>query len=170
MIVLFVMLALAADWRSMMPAIQKVLEAQFPREESSGGIYRTADITGEGVTEALVLEGMGGASTTQVTLMRIEDSKPVVALFKDRGGKTGPLELIEGSSVMHTDGIDTLPKDHALFTFHYNYNGEGAIEGCGGDAYRWNAKTKVFEYDGRLSKRLADDACRKAPQRNNYGL
>jgi hypothetical protein len=170
MLVLFVMLALGVDWPSMVPAIQKTLETQFPREESSGGIFRTADITGEGATEALVIHGSGGASTSWVTLMRMEDGKPVIALFKDRVGKIGPLELIAGASVMHTDGIDMLPTDHALFTYRYHYNGEGAIEGCGGEAYRWNPKTKVFEYNGRLSKRLASDTCRKAPQRNDYGL
>jgi hypothetical protein len=64
------------DWNSMMPAVRSVLEKQFPREaerEYPVGIpspAHIADITGDGITEALVWLGTGGASTSELVLMR----------------------------------------------------------------------------------------------------
>ena len=81
-----------ADWQNMMPAVREALKAQFPNElldvypAQPTGILRASgvvDVTGDGVSEAVVAFGVGGASTSQVTVMRIQDGNPVVALFKD---------------------------------------------------------------------------------------
>jgi hypothetical protein len=164
----------AVDWNSMMPMVSSVLRKQFPREfrryNYPVGILRPgdiADITGDGIPEALVWLGTGGASTSELTLMRIEDNKPVVALFKDQKGKTGPLLLLEGASVMHSDRVNLLPKEHAVFHFHFQYMGDGKLELCDGEAYRWNSNTRIFDYDSRLSRRLAQSSCRKVPQSIN---
>lgn len=161
------------DWNNMMPAVRSVLETQFPGEVEryySVGILRPghiADITGDGIPEALVWLGTGGASTSELALMRIEDNKPVVALFKDRQGKTGPMLFLEGASVMHSDGVDLLPNEHALFHFYFEYTGDGKLGPCGGEAYRCNPHTKTFDYDSRLSGRLVQNACRKVPRTIN---
>jgi 5,10-methylenetetrahydrofolate reductase len=66
----------------MIPAIRDVLKndpgSQGSVEEHYAvGIRKVADITGDGLTEALVYLGTGGASTDALTLMRIENDKPV---------------------------------------------------------------------------------------------
>lgn len=158
------------DWKSMMPTVRLVLQKQFPGEVGKDydiGILRAghiADITGDGVPEALVWLGTGGASTNALALMRIQGGKPVVALFEDRKGKTEPMVFLEGASVTHTDTVDLLPKEHALFHFQSFYMGEGRLPSCNGEAYRWNPRTKIFDYDSRLSTRLTQDWCPKVPQ------
>jgi hypothetical protein len=158
------------DWNSMMAAVRSVLEKQFPREaerEYPVGIpspAHIADITGDGITEALVWLGTGGASTSELVLMRIEDNKPVVALIKDRQGKTGPMTFLEGASVMHSDRVDLLPREHAVFHFHFEYMSDGKLELCDGEAYRWESQTRTVDYDSRLSTRLAQNSCSKVPQ------
>ena len=91
------------DWQKMIPAIRETLKAQFPDERGDGpypvGILRAghvADITGDGLSEAVVFFGQGGASTSQLTLMRVEGGKPVVALFKDPGRKGTPHDFHRG--------------------------------------------------------------------------
>ena len=103
----------------MIPAIRSALKAQFPdgkgvEEHYSIGILRPADIadvTGDGVSEALVWLGTGGASTSEMAVMRIEDDKPVVALFKGRDGKISPMTFLRGAGVLHGDNIEMLPRN-----------------------------------------------------------
>jgi len=35
---------------------------------------------------------------------------------------------------------------------------------CDGEAYRWDSQTRTFDYDSRLSTRLAQNSCSKVPQ------
>src|ERR1039457_2955668 len=160
----------AKRWQSVIPAIQEVLKAQFPDEQPYAvGILRVShigDITGDGVGQALVFFGTGGASTNQLTLMRMEDGKPVVAIFKDRAGKISPKVFVEGASVMHTDSVELLPQEHAVYSIHYNFaglnpDGVQKVHECGGEAYQWNPHTSTSDYNRRLSERLTQDYCRK---------
>ena len=159
------------DWNGMMPKVRPVLEKQFGEEVGEHydvGILRSghiADITGDGIPEALVWLGTGGAYTSTLALMRIEDDKPVVALFRDRQGKTEPILFLEGSSVMHSNIVELLPKDRAVFQSHFEYVGDGRLRTCDGEAYRWTPRTKTFDYDSRLSKSKSQDFCRKVPQK-----
>jgi hypothetical protein len=159
------------DWKSMMPTVRSVLQKQFPGEDVGKrydlGILRPshmADITGDGIPEALVWLGTGGASTSELALMRIEGDKPVVALFKNRQGKTEPMLFLEGASVMHSDQVDLLTKERAVFHFHFQYMGDGRLGPCDGEVYRWNPHTKMFDYDSRLSRSVAQNSCRTVPQ------
>ena len=160
------------DWQRMTPAIRKALRSQFPDERGDGpypvGILRAghvADITGDGLSEAVVFFGQGGASTSQLTLMRVEGGKPVVALFKDRAGKVRPMIFIEGASVMHTDGVELLPKQRSIFALHYDYGPNGRLHQCGGEAYTWNRQSKTFNHNSPLTKALTKSTCSQVPQR-----
>jgi len=157
----------SVDWKGMMPKVRSVLEAQFHAEVGEHYDIRIlrpghiADITGDGAPEALVWLGTGGASTSELALMRIEHDQPVVALFTDQQGKIEPILFLEGSSVTHSDGVDLLPKEHALFHSHFERLGDGKLGTCAGEAYRWNPHTKTFTYDSRLSASVSRDYCRK---------
>ena len=176
MLVLFLVAALAhqtakpVDWQAMIPIIRSALknDPEFRGEQPyySIGIRRTADVTGDGVPVALVYLGTGGASTDEMTIMRIENGEPVVARFRGRDGKVSSMVFLEGASVMHTDGVEMLPEQHAVYSLHYNYGSNGKLRECTGEAYQWNPDTKVFDYNYRLGKKLTEDACRKVPQHN----
>jgi hypothetical protein len=159
------------DWQAMIPIIRSVLknDPEFQGIEQpyySIGIRRTTDITGEGVTEALVYVGSGGASTDAMTVMRIENGEPVVARFRGRDGKVSSMVFLEGASVMHTDGIEMLSEQHAVYSLHYNYGSNGKLRECSGEAYQWNPATKLFDYNPLLGKKITQDTCRKVPQHN----
>ena len=163
-----------ADWQRIMPAVREALKRQFPDERldvypaQPTGILRAggvADVTGDGVPEAIVAFGIGGASTSQVTVMRIQDGNPVVALFKDRAGKTSPMVWADGASVMHTDGVNLLPREHAVFAIHYNYGSSGKLHQCGGEAYTWHSQSETFDYNSALTKKLTKTTCRQVPKR-----
>jgi hypothetical protein len=131
------------DWQAMISIIRSVLknDPEFRGIEQpyySIGIKRTADITGKGVTEALVYLGTGGASTDAMTVMRIENGEPVVARFRGRDGKVSSMVFLEGASVMHPDGVEMLPEQHAVYSLHYNYGSNGKLRECTGEAYQWN--------------------------------
>jgi hypothetical protein len=85
MLVLLLVAALAyqtakpVDWQAMIPIIRSALknDPEFRGTEQpyySIGIRRTADITGDGVPEALVYLGTGGASTDEMTSGGTSDS------------------------------------------------------------------------------------------------
>jgi hypothetical protein len=160
-----------ADWQTMIPAVREALKAQFPEERIEGpypvGILRpghVADITGDGVSEALVSFGAGGASTSQLTLLWIEGGKPVVARFKDRAGKIGPMVFVEGASVIHTDDVDLMPQEHSVYAIHYNYGANQKLHQCGGEAYIWNPHSETFDYNPALTRKLTKIKCGQVPK------
>jgi hypothetical protein len=159
------------QWQTMVLAVREaIMKASFAHPEFAGidnraiGIDTTVDITGDGVPEALVHLGPGGASTDQFTVMRIEAHKPVIAVFRDRNGKTAPMVFLQGSSVMHSDSVKLLPAQHAVYAFHFNYGPTGKLHECGGEAYGWNDHTKAFDYSSRLSEKITKESCRQVPQ------
>ena len=160
------------DWQAMTPVIREALKREsgrnpeFRRVEENHPIQigRTADVTGEGALEALVYLGTGGASTDELTVMRIEHDKPVLALFRGRDGKVSSMVFAEGASVMHTDGVDLLPPEHSVFSVHYDYSGNGKLHQCDGAAYTWNSHAKTFDYNLRLTKKITQTSCRQVPK------
>jgi hypothetical protein len=152
------------DWRKLIPAIRESLNKDsHARADQRGiGIFREADITGDGIPEALVTTGDGGAYTSDITLMRIENGKPVLARFKDRDGKVSSVDFAEGSSVMHGVTVEMMPEKHALYSGHWDMDSTGKrLSDCFVDAYQWNGSAKTFDYNSTLSTELKDRFCRK---------
>lgn len=161
------------DWQAMIPAIREVLKSESGRNFEFRGIEedypirieKTADLTGQGALEALVYLGTGGASTDEMTLMRIEHDKPVLGLFRDRDGKVSPMVFLEGASVMHTNLVDLLPRKHSIYAIYYNYSStNGKLDQCGGEAYTWNSHAKTFDYNLRLTNKITRTSCRQVPK------
>jgi len=120
-----------------------------------------ADITGDGVPEALVYTGDGGASTDFLVLMRIEGGKPVLARFKDAKGKRFDPGFLEGASVTH--GIHgNAPDENAIYLGSHFINDTGTgFSRCSVRAYRWNAETKTFDWNRNLSTQLTRSFCER---------
>ena len=161
-----------AAWEAMIPAIQQAIDTESTRNREFAGIDgraiaidETRGVTGDGVPEALVYLGAAGASTDQFTVMRIEDHRPVLAIFRARDGKVSPMIFLRGSSVMHGNSLDLLPQHHAVYASHYIYGADDKLQQCGGEVYAWNGRSKTFDYDGRLSKKLAKATCRQIPKK-----
>ena len=142
MVVLFAAIVQAqagVDWKALIPAIREQLaEAGQPEQRYSVGIRQQADLTGDGIPEALVYLGDGGAYTDYLAVMRVVNGKPVFAKFKARDGRISQTEFAQGSSVMHSVGVELRPDQHAVFSFHHDLSGDmpQKVVQCGGEAYR----------------------------------
>ena len=146
----------AVDWKAMLPAVQRAVRQQFPKEAANAhyapSITRTADLTGTGGSEALVNLGSGGY-TDDMTVMRLEGGTPVAARFRGRDDKISPM-------VFMGEVVELVQKDHAVFSGHWTVNGPKLKE-CRGEAYQWDAKAKDFGFDKKLSKTMTREFCLK---------
>lgn len=128
-------------------------------------IGEKVDITGDGVPEALVALGTGGAYTDFFVLMRIEDDKPIVPLFKQKDGKVSMSLFLAGASVMNGETVVMFPKRNTIYAGHWS-RGEsgtpfGSLTNCSVEAYQWNASTKTFNFSAGLSNEIRPDFCRE---------
>jgi hypothetical protein len=74
---------------------------------------------------------------------RISFSSPSIRaklrLKAERSGKVSSMTFLRGASVMHTDTVELLPKEHAVHSIHYSFGGlnpDGVqkVHECGGEA------------------------------------
>jgi len=160
------------NWENLIPTIRTVIGPTFlgVRVEESGSlsIFQKNDITGDGVSEALVNLGSGGAYTSYLTLMRVENDTPVVAQFKQKDGKVSSLMFLAGASVMNGESVVMLPDKNAIYAGHWSraVNGTpfGSLTNCSVEAYQWNSQTKTFDFSLTLSNEVRPGFCQKAEQ------
>jgi hypothetical protein len=156
----------SVDWESLIPIMQAIFNRGLSPEEIKARhavrVVEEADITGDGVPEALVTTGDAGASTDILALMRIEDGKPVRARFRNLEGKTVDLEFLQGASVMHGNSVELLSDEKAIYQGGYFMDETATrFSGCGAAAYRWHAETKTFDLDATLSKQITKTYCER---------
>ena len=153
------------DWKSLIPKIREVLKQTFPEERIEEhyalGILAQTDITGDGLPEAVVYLGTGGASTDEVTLMRIENDSPVVQRFKEKNGAVGTHIFLRGASAMHSDDFKFIPEKQAVYSFSSRNDSEGRLADCRVTAYKWNTSTKTFDWSHLLSSQIKRKVCQK---------
>lgn len=151
------------NWEDKLPEIESALRKAFP-EANVGEIYpvgirEKSDLTGDGVEEALVLLGSGGAYTEQLSLARIKNDKVEMAKFKQREGAVSPLVFLSGASVRNGESVKLAPGDKAVASVSWRLDPMGNLEQCEVDVYLWNRETEVFEYDSILSDGSKSKLC-----------
>jgi hypothetical protein len=98
----------AIDWEAMIPKMRQLLKSTGTSEERYPiGIRETADLTDDGVPEALVYLGGGGAYTDSLALIRLVNNKPVLAEFKGRDRRRSGRDCVRSS--------DTAPRSRFFF-------------------------------------------------------
>ncbi|HEX3354178.1 MAG TPA: hypothetical protein VHS34_15265 [Terriglobales bacterium] len=141
-------------------ALKQAFPGEGVEEHYKIRITETADITGDGVPEALVYLGTGGAYTDELTLMRVKNGKPVVARFKQKKGGVSPLIFLSGSSVRHQESVKMLPDRRAIYSMSSETDDSGRKAKCGVVAYEWTAETQTFDWNRSLSGQLTESNCR----------
>lgn len=159
----------ALYWKTLTPAIQVVLEEALPpnacqKERKWIYIAEAADVTGDGVPEALVQYCHMGAYTSDVTLMRLEGKKPVVASVRDKDRRIVQPYFLQGSSARNGENVRLLPEKHAVYAIHWHADDSGRLETCNVEAYVWAPDSLTFDENGKLSEETAKSACEKARQ------
>ncbi len=153
------------DWALKDSAILRSTSAAFPEdgvgERSKVSVLKQADVTGDGIPEALVDLGNGGASTDYVSLVRhMNDGAISVARWKDVDGSIGPVRLLAGAAVLHSDDPGMIPEMKAIYQRETAYRPEdGGLSSCSVTAYVWKGSEELFSYDPDLSLTLSADLC-----------
>jgi hypothetical protein len=154
----------SADWSSSSLDISGALERAFPETEIGDrglvSLQEKVDLTGDGIPEAFVDMGTGGASTEYISLLRLENGKVVVIRAKDINGAIAPLQLLQGAAVLHSSDIGTVPKEGIVYQRELAYSPEdGSVASCTIEAYVWNKASVLFEYNPDASLSLQAQRC-----------
>jgi hypothetical protein len=164
------------NWQENIKTVEKTIGSTFmdikTKEREPMSIAQTAELTGDKTEEALIALGSGGAYTEYMTLMRInyankdgsltDNSKPVIAQFKQRDGTIGPLLFAAGSSVSNGETVELVPTTKSVYSGGWSIDqvNPDAIE-CSLDVYVWNEKTAIFEFNKALSDSSLSSFCSK---------
>jgi len=132
---------------------------QCPDEAKGMRIVQVADLTGKGIPEALVEYCHMGAYTSDLTLMRIENGKPVEVRFRDAHRKIASVGFLEGASVKNGEDTKLLPEKHAVYAIHWHTDDSGALAACTVDAYVWSPKTETFDLNHKVARLVAQREC-----------
>jgi len=134
------------------------------KTEQSGefAVYKKADITGDGIEEAVVSLGSGGAYTSYYALMQSIDGTPRLARFKHKNGDIGNVMFLEGASVSHGISFELVPSKQAIYSESWALDpmNTDTIE-CEIEAYQWNETTSLFEYSQALGDSATGLYCSK---------
>jgi hypothetical protein len=145
------------DWNTMLPQITSALKAANAdlNPERPPSIQQIADLNGDGVPEALVSTGGGGASTGEVALMNFFNGAPGVVRIVNSDGTIRPAIFGIGASV-GWGSIDFKVIPEGAYTLNYTPAHTGK-ESCAVTAYSW-ASGQLKE-DKTLSLTTAAKAC-----------
>jgi hypothetical protein len=158
------------DWKALTPGIEAALESEFKfcnQDRRSIDVVQTADVTGDGVPEALVNYCHMGAYTSDLALIQLIGGKPVSAHFQGKDGKVVTPGFLEGASVRNGEATKLLAEKHAVYAIHWNTDNSGKLAACIVDAYVWAAKSGTFNANGAISKEIAKSACPQLRQELN---
>ena len=155
--------AQTVDWRALTAKSEAALGSEFQACDKNHrwiDIVQTADVTGDGIRDALIEYCHMGAYTSDVVLMRMERGNPVLARFRDKSGKIVPVGFTRGASVMHGETAKLFPEKHAVCAFHWDWDNDAErLATCTVEAYVWIPKTETFDEDEGLSKEIAQRNC-----------
>lgn len=128
-------------------------------------IYKKADITGDGIEEALVSLGSGGAYSGYYALMQVDpkdktNTKIVSARFKTAEGKIEDVMFVEGTSVSHGMSVEMAPSKQAIYAESWQIDPINPdTVSCQIEAYKWNKNSGIFEFNDALGKSATESYC-----------
>ena len=154
------------QWKALIPTIRDVLTQSgltCPGDRMNIGIVDAADLTGDGLSYALVDFCPGGAYTDWIVAMQMEQGKPVPARFRKANGEALDVGFGQGASVMHTVDAKLVPEKQAIYDMFSDNDEAGHLVKCGVKAYVWNASAKAFDLNAQLTKQASRSYCQSSP-------
>ena len=123
-------------------------------------VEEKADVTGDGIEEAFIDLGTGGASVSMLSLVQSIDGKIVIANMKDIDGVVRPALFLQGASAMHQEQVGMSSVDRMVYQLRTFVNGEtGQTSSCTFEAYLWDADAGLFAYSPDASLSLSASYC-----------
>lgn len=134
-------------------------------EPGSGvSLSQMVDLTGNGIDEA-IFTGNGGNNGASFIMIKGDDGKSYVAKQKYKDGTIGPVQLTAIGRVMVSEGYKLLPNENGFYTVsksNVSTDGETSNFKCnvnGVNAYKWNASTKMFEWNQSMTTKYTAEVC-----------
>ncbi len=144
--------------KDLLPVLKNAFpDMKFIGENGNPYISETVDLTGDGVPEAIVDMGCGGASIEYYTVCYIRNGTLKVVNFKDKNGKISHMFFDEGSSIKHTSELKFLNDgkgNTVLYSAETVKNDSGEVTDITVNAYKWNKTENLFEYNEEFSKEI----------------
>jgi hypothetical protein len=149
-------------WQNLIPQVQEALGRNYTSciaELRETSIVESADITGDGVPEALVEYCRGGAYTSEVAFIRLEKNRPVLAKLRDSNYHAIRPIFLVGASVRNGEATALLPAKHAVYSLTWHTDDNGKLDTCTAKAFVWTSRSATFDENPTISKEVADTEC-----------
>lgn len=152
-------------WAGRLSEIQGIVDVEVeglkdfnPRPAS---IFKEVDVTGDGIKEAMVNLGAGGAYTDWIVLMRMERDKPVLVKFQDANGEVSVLTFNVGASARYSVQFNAVSEKRSVYSIEKEVADDGkSLTSCSLKAFTWNKNTNLFEYNQSLVTELKPELCK----------
>ena len=152
------------SWEDALPYVKDLIKQEYKDQigwdidESLVNIFEEADITGDGIHEAIIDTGQGGEYTDYLMLMRFKNKTPVIASLQKKEA-TMFSSFGTGASVRH--GLDSvmLAEHNALYLGNWGTDYNGDLEYCEIDAYEWDIEKELFKYNQELTDLFETEYC-----------
>lgn len=152
-----------AEWQALLTEFESHVKAAFPtndRHRRDIRVYCTADVTADGVNEAVIMLGTGGVSTEAMALLHLENGVPAIARWRRPDGQIDRVQLLKGASATYIADFELHLQDRAISDIDCKMTSnpnEPETQSCTAVSYVWNGQTNQFEHVEGLSKRVAGE-------------
>ncbi len=146
------------DWQTHLPRIQQIIDSEnIDSLARPAQIVKEINLTDDGIPEVIVDVGAGGAYTALFEIYMIENGVPVHVKTRMSDNTIGYAGFNVGASACNQVDYKVFPADQTFYTVEEGHceDSEPDIDYCRLAAYKWNAGTKLFEYDRDLSGSMA---------------
>ncbi|MFA5736640.1 MAG: hypothetical protein WCX70_00495 [Candidatus Paceibacterota bacterium] len=122
-------------------------------------IVREVDLTGDGISEALVTTGSGGAYSDDLVLFVWKGDSPALAKFINALGEESSIIFSEGASVRNGASVNWKPEQRIIYSSSWNIDFNGALADCEVNAYQYDDNQLAFVYQEDLSATIGLEFC-----------
>lgn len=142
------------------------IEAMFKKTgiffDSIPTLDQSIDMTGDGIKEG-VYGAQAGNGAIELIALANTDGSISLANMKTKDGRIILAELDGYSSAGTSVGYKLLPESHGFYRISKTYNEQLDRLACTADsldAYQWNSKTTLFEYNSALTAKYTAIECK----------
>lgn len=129
-------------------------------------LKESVDLTGDGVPEAVFGASDGGAAAAAIAWIAAKDSNGKISLLnmKEKSGSTHQIYLAVTGSSSYNSYFKLVPEVNGFYTIDLQYDEASDKLACTTDsaiqAYQWNPKTSLFEYNSTLTAKYTAIECK----------
>ncbi len=146
-----------AAWKQLLPSVSTVLGPQLNCDAPV--IVDAAEFSGHGPSVALVKACPTGDRSDQITVLILENGKPVVAQFRDPSGNPMTPKLERSKSPTKPRDIQLDSRHDEIITTAQDRDEHNQFLGCIAAVYSWNEHTRTFDWNTKKSKKQFATYC-----------